>query len=130
VRNYYQLLSIGVDASAEDVRKAFRREIARYQPDKVQHLGQEFQTMAAALAADLTEAHRILTDPELRAKYDEDLRAGRAVPEQPPLQWATTPPPHRPPARQPASPPPASEDRRAPPRQGQSEAGPDSVKDD
>jgi len=60
LRNYYQLLALDASASAEDVKKAFRREIAKYHPDKVQHLGQEFQAMAAALAADLTEAHRIL----------------------------------------------------------------------
>jgi curved DNA-binding protein CbpA len=128
VRNYYQLLSIDLDASPEDVEKAFRREIARYQLDKVQHLGQEFQAMAATLAAALTDAHRVLMDPDLRARYDEDLRAGRAAPEPPALQWATTPPPHRPAAPQPPSPPSTSEDRPGPARQGQSAAGPDSVK--
>ena len=35
------------DAPADEIKKAFRREIARYHPDKVQHLGQEFQEMAA-----------------------------------------------------------------------------------
>ena len=33
-----------------------RREIARYHPDKVQHLGPEFQEIAATRAAELTEA--------------------------------------------------------------------------
>jgi DnaJ domain len=95
LRNYYDLLAIDAAASVDDVKKAFKHEIAKYRPDKVQHLGQEFQAMASALAADLTEAYRILVDPELRAKYDEDLRLRRGTPEPPPLQWATTPPPHR-----------------------------------
>jgi curved DNA-binding protein CbpA len=116
LRNYYQLLAIDAAASVDEVKKAFRREIAKYHPDKVQHLGQEFQAMAAALAADLTEAYRVLMDPALRANYDEDLRAGRGAPEPPPLQWATTPPPHRPAAAQPSPPPSASEDRPPPPR--------------
>jgi curved DNA-binding protein CbpA len=128
LRNYYQLLSIEATASAENVKKAFRREIAKYHPDKVQHLGQEFQAMASALAADLTEAYRILIDPALRAKYDEDLRTGQDIPEPPPLQWATTPPPHRPEAAQPPPPPPASEDRPAAPRPAASVAGSDFVK--
>ena len=51
--------------------------------------------MASALAADLTEAYRILVDPELRAKYQRQLRLRRETPEPAPLQWATTPPPHR-----------------------------------
>jgi curved DNA-binding protein CbpA len=128
LKNYYELLAIDAAASMEDVKKAFRREIAKYHPDKVQHLGQEFQAMASALAADLTEAYRILMDPALRAQYDEGLRAGHAAPEQPPLQWATTPPPHRSQTPQPPAPSPASQDRPAPPRQAPSAAGSDFVK--
>jgi len=92
LKNFYDLLSVPRDAPAEDIKKAFRREIARYHPDKVQHLGQEFQDMAAGIAADLTEAYRILMDPALRVKYDEDLTGGApGVP-------ASAPPP-RPDAR-------------------------------
>jgi curved DNA-binding protein CbpA len=116
LRNYYELLAIDAAASLDDVKKAFRREIAKYHPDKVQHLGQEFQAMASSLAADLTEAYRILMDPELRAKYDDDLRLGCGAPEQPPLQWATTPPPHRTEAAQPRPASSTSQDRPAAPR--------------
>ena len=73
MKNFYDMLSVAPNASADDIKKAFRREIARYHPDKVQHLGKEFQEMAAGIAADLTEAYRILMDPALRAKYDTDL---------------------------------------------------------
>ena len=78
MKNYYDMLSVAQDAAADDIKKAFRREIARYHPDKVQHLGKEFQEMAAAIAADLTEAYRILMDPALRTKYDEQLTGPRA----------------------------------------------------
>jgi curved DNA-binding protein CbpA len=74
LKNFYDLLSVARGASADDIKKAFRREIARYHPDKVQHLGPEFQEMAADIAADLTEAYRILMDAGLRAKYDADLQ--------------------------------------------------------
>src|SRR4051795_174187 len=73
------MLSVARDAPADEIKKAFRREIARYHPDKVQHLGREFQEMASGIAADLTEAYRILMDPELRARYDEDLGGGGAA---------------------------------------------------
>jgi hypothetical protein len=79
VRNFYDILSVGSDASADDIKKAFRREIARYHPDKVQHLGKEFQDMASGMAADLTEAYRILMDPTLRATYDDDLSSAPAA---------------------------------------------------
>ena len=90
------MLSVAQDAPSDEIKKAFRREIARYHPDKVQHLGPEFQDMAAGIAADLTEAYRVLMDPALRAKYDQEMRAGPA-----PL-----PPRPRPPAPPPGSPPP------------------------
>jgi hypothetical protein len=70
VKNYYQLLDVVASASADDVKRAFRQQIARYHPDKVQHLGREFQDMAAERAADLTEAYRILSNQALRQEYD------------------------------------------------------------
>ena len=100
------MLTVAPAAPPDEIKKAFRREIARYHPDKVQHLGPEFQEMAAGIAADLTEAYRILMDPATRATYDEELRGaggGRPmpgprppVPDQPP---PSTPPPPAPPVR-------------------------------
>ena len=90
------MLSVARDAPTDDIKKAFRREIARYHPDKVQHLGKEFQEMASGIAADLTEAYRILMDPSLRQKYDQDLAGDRG---------ATPIPPPRPPAADPVPPP-------------------------
>ena len=91
------MLSVAQDAPPDEIKKAFRREIARYHPDKVQHLGPEFQDMAAGIAADLTEAYRILMDPGLRATYDDEMRAGPSLP----------PPMPRPQAPEPAPPPPS-----------------------
>lgn len=73
MKSHYELLGIQPTASAEDVKRAFRREIARYHPDKVQHLGTEFQEIAASRAAALTEAYRVLMDADLRQRYDEAL---------------------------------------------------------
>jgi curved DNA-binding protein CbpA len=83
VKTHYQLLDVGADASADEIKKAFRREIARYHPDKVQHLGPEFQEIAAGRAAELTEAYRVLMDEALRAEYDERLNRGVTPPAEP-----------------------------------------------
>ena len=93
------MLSVAPDAPSEEIKKAFRREIARYHPDKVQHLGPEFQEMAAGIAADLTEAYRILMDPALRGKYDDERRAGPSAP-------APSAGPRTPAPPEPAPPPP------------------------
>lgn len=83
--SYYELLDVGPTAPADQIKRAFRREIAKYHPDKVQHLGREFQEIAAVKAAELTRAYKILSDESLRADYDAQLKAG-AVP------WTASPP--------------------------------------
>jgi curved DNA-binding protein CbpA len=71
--NFYELLGIPPAASQEEVKQAFRLQIARYHPDKVQHLGKEFQEMAAGRAAELTQAYRVLSNKADRAEYDHLL---------------------------------------------------------
>jgi curved DNA-binding protein CbpA len=96
-KSYYQLLDLPPAASSEDIKKAFRQQIARYHPDKVQHLGKEFQEMAADRAAELTEAYRILSNEGNRADYDRTLGNAPAAPAAtaaPPA--AQTPPPPAP----------------------------------
>ena len=115
------MLSVARDAPADEIKKAFRREIARYHPDKVQHLGPEFQEMAASIAADLTEAYRILMDPGLRQKYDSEIienpRARTPMPVPPPPGSGAPPPP-----------PPAADAEPPPPPRAPSTAGLDFVK--
>jgi hypothetical protein len=76
VKTFYDLLGLPPGAPSDDIKQAFRREIARYHPDKVHHLGVEFQEIAAVRAAELTEAYRILMDAESRSKYDASLADG------------------------------------------------------
>ena len=113
-KNYYELLEIAPAAPADEVKKAFRLQIARYHPDKVQHLGKEFQNMAAHRAAELTEAYRILSDEGRRAEYDRIFAeaGGRttvaaaaassaAAGEPQPSPVAEPPPPPPPPTKEP-----------------------------
>jgi curved DNA-binding protein CbpA len=124
LKNYYELLEIAPDAPADEVKKSFRAQIARYHPDKVQHLGKEFQSMAADRAAELTEAYRILSDAGRRAEYDQAFAetggASTAVMPDAPVttQHQRTPAPGPMPETQTAAPPPTAK-AEAPPRTGQ-----------
>ena len=83
MKTHYDVIGIEPAAEADEVKRAFRREIARYHPDKVQHLGTEFQEIAATRAAALTEAYRVLMDTELRERYDAALQQHVVTAEQP-----------------------------------------------
>ena len=105
---FYELLDVAPDASVDDIKRAFRREIDKYHPDKVQHLGKEFQEIAATKAAELTRAYKTLTDPAARAEYDAEEDGHEPAPIRP-----SPPPPSAPaaqqapePARRPATEPP------------------------
>jgi len=80
VPSYYDVLGVAPTAPPEEIKRAFRREIAKYHPDKVQHLGEEFQSIAAEKTADLMLAYRTLDDESSRADYDVQLNAGAAPP--------------------------------------------------
>ena len=92
-KTHYENLELPPTATAEEIKRSFRSLIARYHPDKVQHLGKEFQDMAADRAAELTEAYRILSDPGRRADYD---RMAGSAPATPPSQPAAAPVPPAP----------------------------------
>jgi hypothetical protein len=95
-KNHYEVLEVGAAAPADEIKRAFRHQIARYHPDKVQHLGKEFQDMAAGRAAELTEAYRVLSNERDRAEYDRGLVLGEGAA---PLPRERPPSPGRPPAR-------------------------------
>jgi curved DNA-binding protein CbpA len=101
-KTHYDHLELPPTASADEIKKSFRALIARYHPDKVQHLGKEFQDMAADRAAELTEAYRILSDPGRRADYDRMLGAAPAA--------APPPPSPAPPVERPSAAPPKAEE--------------------
>lgn len=64
--DYYKILGVGKNASADDIKKAYRKLARKLHPDlnpndKESH--RKFQ--------ELNEANEVLSDPEKRAKYDK-----------------------------------------------------------
>ena len=104
MKSHYDVLGLDPSSDPEVIKKAFRREIARYHPDKVSHLGPEFQAMAATKAAELTTAYTTLSNATTRAAYDAALTGARPAPAPPPQPDPVTPP-------EPAAPPASFDDR-------------------
>src|SRR5688572_927784 len=96
IKSYYDMLGLPQQASADEIKHAFRREIAKYHPDKVQHLGAEFQSIAAVKAAELTQAYRTLSDIGLRADYDAQLGSDGGLDPEPPAARPAAPAAERP----------------------------------
>ena len=63
-KDYYQVLGVPRDATAEQIKKAFRRLARKYHPDVSR------EPDAAARMSEVNEAHAVLSDPEKRAAYD------------------------------------------------------------
>jgi DnaJ like chaperone protein len=53
----YKILEIDPSASDDDVRKAYRRMAMKYHPDKISHLGEEFQKSAKEKFQKLQQAY-------------------------------------------------------------------------
>ena len=63
-KDYYQVLGVARDASAEEIRKAYRKLARKYHPDVSK------EADAAARMSEINEANTVLSDPERRAAYD------------------------------------------------------------
>ena len=56
----YNVLNVTKNASQEEIKKAYRKLANQYHPDKVAHLGKEFQNLAEERFKEIQEAYQIL----------------------------------------------------------------------
>jgi curved DNA-binding protein len=81
-KDYYKVLGVGRDASAEEIKRTYRKLARKYHPDvsKEKNAEEKFK--------EVQEAYEVLHDPKKRAAYDQlghNWRAGEQF--RPPPDW-------------------------------------------
>ena len=70
-RDYYEVLGVEKNASAEDIKKAYRKKAIQYHPDK-----NPGDKEAEEKFKEAAEAYEVLSDPQKRQRYDQFGHAG------------------------------------------------------
>lgn len=70
-RDYYEILEVGKNATAEEIKKAYRKKAIQYHPDKNPGDKQAEENFKEA-----AEAYEVLSNPQKRQKYDQFGHAG------------------------------------------------------
>ena len=64
IRDYYEILGVARNATAEEIKRAFRKQALKYHPDRDHEDGAEERFK------EVNEAYETLSNPEKRATYD------------------------------------------------------------
>lgn len=70
-RDYYEVLGVSKGASADEIKKAYRKQALKYHPDK-----NPGDTEAEEKFKEAAEAYEVLSDENKRARYDQYGHAG------------------------------------------------------
>ena len=69
-RDYYEVLGVEKNASADDIKSAFKKLALKWHPDRWVSGTEEEKKAAEEKFKEASEAYEVLSDPDKRAKYD------------------------------------------------------------
>lgn len=68
-KDYYKVLGVSRDADDRTIKRAYRQLTKKYHPDKAAALGTTKEEAEKKMAS-INEAYEVLSDPELRSRFD------------------------------------------------------------
>ena len=86
---FYKTLGISETATPAEIKTAYRQLAKEYHPDEIP---EEFRDRPLGKLAEeafraIDQAYKVLSDPQRRQSYDEQLRTARRPPAPPPPLW-------------------------------------------
>ncbi|MFO0690508.1 MAG: J domain-containing protein [Myxococcota bacterium] len=77
--DYYQLLHVGPEASASEIRKAYHDSSRHFHPDANRNLPPELREQCGRISKRITEAYCVLRDARRRKAYDAKRSEGSVL---------------------------------------------------
>lgn len=68
-KDYYKVLGVASDSDERQIKSAYRKASKQFHPDKAHSQGISKEDAEKKMAA-INEAYEVLSDPELRARFD------------------------------------------------------------
>ena len=70
-KNLYEILGVPKTASDDDIKKAYRKKVVAYHPDKFAGASEKEKKDAEAMCKEINHAYEVLSNKEKRANYDQ-----------------------------------------------------------
>ena len=70
MKDYYDILGVSRDASQDDIKKAYKKIMLKYHPDRMGNKSDKEKKEAEEIVKSANEAYETLSDPQKKQEYD------------------------------------------------------------